>query len=418
MSISPAPLTPDELARALAIRDHTDPAQGPHALQLLVADLIHALSDATGAEPRLVRADPVVPVAENYDQLGYPPDAVTRDATYSRYVSPTHLLRSHTSAMIPPALSRLAGAPGDWRDVLLACPGLVYRRDVIDRLHTGTPHQLDLWRIVAARPMTETDLEEMVATVVAAVLPGATHRTTPSRHPYTAAGRQIDVLDRDEWVEIGECGLTAAHVLAGAGLAPTVTGLAMGLGLDRILMLRKGIPDIRLISATDPRVAGQLLDLAPYRPVSHHPPIARDLSLAVEDGVDAETLGDRVRDALGPDADAVEEIRVLAETPVADLPPVAVRRLGARPGQRNVLLRVVLRHPTRTLTDHEANLLRDAVYAALHQGSAHQWTVGAPTARPQAADPGGSPTLCDADPRWADRPERTIQAAGSAASVR
>jgi phenylalanyl-tRNA synthetase alpha chain len=55
-----------------------------------------------------------------------------------------------------------------------------------------------------------------------------------------------------------------------------------------------------------------------------------------------------------------------------------VARLGARPDQCNVLLRVVLRHPTRTLTDAEANEVRDRVYAALHDGTAYQWAGAAP----------------------------------------
>ncbi|HEY3004578.1 MAG TPA: hypothetical protein VGJ44_19685 [Kribbellaceae bacterium] len=377
-----AVLSPDELARALAVRDLTDPAQGHHAVQLIVDAILQRLRTATGSDLRTVREHPLVEVAENYDRLGYGPGAVTRDARYTRYASATHLLRSHTTAMIPPALRRLAAEPSGrgprwWRDVLLACPGITYRRDVIDRLHTGTPHQLDLWRIVADRPMTEADLDAMIDTVVGAVLPGAVHRTIPARHPYTTAGRQIDVLAGGAWVEIGECGLAARAVLAGAGLGASVSGLAMGLGLDRLLMLRKGVPDIRLIAAADLRIAGQMLDLAPYRPVSAHPPIARDLSLAVADQADPELLGDRVREALGPDADAIEEIRLLAETPVGDLPAAAVARLGARPGQKNLLLRVVLRHPSRTLTDRDANELRDRVYAALHEGDAHQWASGA-----------------------------------------
>ncbi len=47
-----------------------------------------------------------------------------------------------------------------------------------------------------------------------------------------------------------------------------VSGLAMGLGLDRTLMLRKGMEDVRPLRSSDPRVAGPLLDLSPYRPVS------------------------------------------------------------------------------------------------------------------------------------------------------
>jgi hypothetical protein len=77
------------------------------------------------------------------------------------------------------------------------------------------------------------------------------------------------------------------------------------MGLDRLLMLRKQVPDIRLLRSADPRVAGQM----------------------------------------------------------------------ARPGQRNRLVRVVLRHLERTLTDDEANALRDRVYAAVHQGTRHQWAL-------------------------------------------
>ena len=89
------------------------------------------------------------------------------------------------------------------------------------------------------------------------------------------------------------------------------TGLAIGLGLDRLLMLRKGIPDIRLLRATDPRIAWQMLDLAPYRPVSLMPPVCRDLSIVVDTAADtlAEDLGDEVRGALGDRAELVEADR-------------------------------------------------------------------------------------------------------------
>jgi phenylalanyl-tRNA synthetase alpha chain len=149
----------------------------------------------------------------------------------------------------------------------------------------------------------------------------------------------------------------------------------MGLGLDRILMLRKGIADIRLLRSADKRVASQLVDLEPYRPVSSKPPVERDLSLAVSEDDDAETLGDRVRNSLGDRADDVEDLVVLGETPAEALPAAAKARLGLRDGQKNVLLRVVLRPIDHTLTSAEANVLRDRIYAALHQGDAHQWAA-------------------------------------------
>jgi phenylalanyl-tRNA synthetase beta subunit len=54
------------------------------------------------------------------------------------------------------------------------------------------------------------------------------------------------------------------------------------MGLDRALMLRKGIDDIRLLRSTEPRIAAQLFDLSPWRPVSCQPPVRRDLSIVVD----------------------------------------------------------------------------------------------------------------------------------------
>ena len=365
-------ISPARLAAALALRDLSDPAAGPHAMQLVITSLVDALRTAWGCQVLVHRADPVVSVHDNYERLRYPADAVTRDARYTRYVSTTTVLRTHTTAMIPPLLDRLA-TNGQPADVLLAPVGLVYRRDTIDRLHGGEPHQVDLWRIRRGH-LDAADLQHMIALVAGALAPGAPYRTNPATHPYTLQGREIEVRVQDRWVEIGECGLAHPDVLRAAGLDPASwSGLAMGLGLDRAVMLRKGFEDIRLLRATDPRIADQMLDLTPYRPVSARPPVRRDLSLAAAPGTDAEVLGDRVREALGPRAAMIEDLTILAETPMEALPPQAVAHIGIRPGQVNLLVRLVLRHPTRTLTDQDANRLRDDVYALLHEGTLHQW---------------------------------------------
>jgi len=241
-------------------------------------------------------------------------------------------------------------------------------------MRVGTPHQVDLWRIARDHPVGAADLREMVETLVGAVLPGAQWRTEAASHPYTTDGLQIDVRIPDGWVELAECGLAAPHVLATAGLDPgRYSGLALGMGLDRALMLRKGLPDIRLLRSGDQRIAGQMLDLAPWRPVSALPAVRRDLSIVLDDRPDLELLGDRARTALGPDADAVESLAVLAGTAHEDLPAHVRGRLGTRPGQYNALVRLVLRPIDRTLTDAEANRVRDRVYAALHQGPHHEW---------------------------------------------
>jgi phenylalanyl-tRNA synthetase alpha chain len=368
----------EQLRAALAVRDLTDLTQGPHAMQGLCDALVGALAAAWEASVRVVRGSPVVTARDNYDRLYYPADGVARDTRYTRWIGPGVLLRSQTSAAIPPALDALAAEPG-WRDVLLVCPGLVYRRDCIDRHHVGEPHQVDLWRIRrGGGALGDADLRAMIGAAVGAALPGWRWRATPSTHPYTERGLQIDAAapDGDAWLEVGECGLAAPRVLADAGLAGA-TGLAMGLGLDRLVMLRKQIPDIRLLRARDPRIADQMLDLAPYRPVSAMPPIARDLSIAVDAGDTVEDLGDRVRAALGDRAAAVESVAVVTRTDHDALPAAARARIGLAPGQHNLLVRVVLRDLERTLTAPEANALRDRIYAALHRGAAHQWAARA-----------------------------------------
>jgi len=369
-----AHLTGAQLARDLALTDLSDPADGPHAVQQLIELAVTALTSAWDCEARWCRGPRVVPVADNYDRLGYPAAAVTREARYSRYVDDRRMLRAHSTAMVPPALRRLAADPPG--DVLLVCPGIVYRRDAIDWQHTGTPHQLDLWRI-SRRRLGQADMDEMIGVLLGALVPGRRSRQESRQHPYTAGGRQVDVAHGDGWVEAWECGPASPAVLARAGL-PGHSGLALGLGLDRLLMLRKAIPDIRLLRSADPRVAGQMRDLAPYRPASAMPAVRRDLSVMAGPGEDGETIGDRIREALGADADCVEDVTILSATDYADLPRAAAGRLGARPGQRNLLVRIVLRHLDRTLTDADANALRDRVYAAIHQGTRHQWAAGDP----------------------------------------
>jgi len=368
-------LSADAVRRALSIRDLTDPAQGPHAMQQLAEACATRLAEAWRCEARVHRACPIVSIADNYDRLRYPSEGVARDARYTRYVCDVALLRTQTSAMIPPLLRDLAES--ETRDVLLVCPGLVYRRDCIDRLHTGEPHQLELWRVRRGARVDANDLREMIATVVDAVLPGREWRVEPAVHPYTTDGLQIDVRDGASWVEIGECGVAHPEVLSSSGLEDH-SGLAMGLGLDRVLTLRKGIDDIRLIRAADPRIASQMLDLTPYRAVSSLPPIRRDLSIVVGEATTSEELGDRVRSALGDRADAIEAVEVLGVTPYASLPPAARRRLQLTPNQKNVLLRVVLRDLSRTLTHAEANELRDAIYAAVHEGEVSEWASRGP----------------------------------------
>lgn len=372
--MSIVPISLEYLARSLAVRDLSDPANGPHAIQLVAESLLEELRTAWNCATQLHRANPIISVHQNYERLRYPAEATTRDERYTRYVDENTVLRTSATSMIPPLLEVIAQQT-DVDDILLAPVGLVYRRDQIDRLHVGEPHQLDLWRIRRGCS-TDADLEEMIRLVAGVIAPGAPYRTTPAVHAYTLNGREIYALVHSTWVEIGECGLAHPELLRDAGLEPREwSGLAMGIGLDRAVMLRKGLDDIRLLRSDDPRIRSQMSDLSPYCAVSRMPAIRRDLSLAVTPGLDAETIGDRVREELGDRAMMIEDLSILSETPAADLPPQAIERIGIRAGQVNLLVRLVLRHPTETLTDHAANVLRDDVYRVLHEGTVHQWAA-------------------------------------------
>src|SRR5262245_15509633 len=216
--------------RALAVRDLTDAAHGPHAMQLLVQGAIEALRGLWCCPVLVYRAPPLVPVTDNYDDLHYPADGAARDARYTRYVAERQLLRTQTSSMIPRALRMIA--PASYDDVLLACPGLTYRRDAIDRLHVGEPHQLDLWRITQV-PVDGHDLRQMITCVAQTLLPGKDVRIQSASHAYTVDGLEVHACVQGVWIEILECGLALPMLLASAGYDPaTHNGLAMGIGLD------------------------------------------------------------------------------------------------------------------------------------------------------------------------------------------
>jgi phenylalanyl-tRNA synthetase alpha chain len=181
---------------------------------------------------------------------------------------------------------------------------------------------------------------------------------------------QVDARDRDCSVEVLECGEILPRLLDDVGLpSHSYSGLALGMGLDRLVMLRKGLDDIRMLRSRDRRIAGQMLDLEMYRPVSCQPAVRRNLSMAVEADLTSEEIGDRVRAVLDGKADQVEEVAVISETAYDALAVPVRARLGMSPGQKNILVCVTIRDLVRSVPKEEANELARLVYRALHQGS-------------------------------------------------
>jgi phenylalanyl-tRNA synthetase alpha chain len=325
-------------------------------------DLIAAVARWSGLPADIVRRSPVVPITDNYDRLFYEPDAIARSARYSHYIDDIHMLRTHTTAGIPPLLAETGS------DRLIVCPGLVYRRDVVDRLHVGEPHQVDLW-IARQGRLRRARLLEMVAAVVETALPGQAYRCNETIHPYTMNGLEVEVLIGERWVEVLECGEIHPWLLNDSNLpSQKWSGLAMGVGLDRLIMLIKQIDDIRLLRSSDRRIARQMLTLARYEAVSNQPATYRDLSICVGDP-DMELLGDRIRNVLGERSGWVENVELLQASDYASVPEKARERLGMSPSQHNLLVRVTLRSLDGSISKEDANGVYDLVYSELHEGT-------------------------------------------------
>ena len=364
-------LSKKALKKALDKRDLTDPNEGEHAIQLLISEITETLKKAWSCQVHVYRQSPIVSVQENYNRLHYPADGPARAERYTRYVCEEALLRTSTTAMVPPALSKLQQSLTG--EDLIVCPGLVYRRDSIDRLHLGEIHQMDLWR-VSEKTLTGIDLCEMINLIISTVLPGRKYRLESRTHPYTLEGLQMDVSYEGNWVEIGECGLAHPDILQeNLPERPELSGLAMGLGLDRILMIRKGLKDVRLIDSNHPQISAQMLDLSPYREVSVMPSVKRDISLVVDRDLTLEEIGDLVREELGERANWVEDVDLIGDSSYEDLPQQVIQKLGMNPTQKNILLRIELKALDRTLMDRECNEVRNQIYALLHKGTYWEW---------------------------------------------
>lgn len=357
-----------QLLSALSLRDLTNSKHGIHAMQQLISETENAMTSLWSCCIQRLNPNPIVSIYDNYDALGYPKDGASRDALYSRYLNKKLMLRTQTSSSIPTWLS-------SWQShrpqtLALLSHGLVYRRDCIDRWHCAEPHQLDIWMVTPKNQVDEKSLlTETINNLMQVLLPNHIIQQSVSPHPYTTNGVQLDAMENNDLIEIGECGIIDPNLLDRNGWpSEQYTGIAIGLGLDRILMLRKGIPDIRLLRDPEPRVQSQMNSLAPWKSVSRQPVTTRDLSIVVNNKMDMDIIGDKVRLALKEQIDWLEDIQLVSRTAYQCLPKPAIERLGINKNQDNLLLRLVLRHPTKSLPAAVANDIRNTVYLILNEG--------------------------------------------------
>jgi phenylalanyl-tRNA synthetase alpha chain len=367
------PLTKAKLSEYLAIPDLTEGKQ-QHAISLLYERVAEYMRQAhKKSDVRVYRKDPIVTVADNYDNLLITSDNISRSSTYTHYVDNEHILRTHTTAQIPAILRELAATKNDWKDVVILLPGLAYRRDVTDKKHVGQVHMLEMWRIVKTgndKPIVKDDLLDVVKGAANIAAPGWKLRIIDSPHPYTKQGIEVNAVLGERDIEILECGLINDQILANAGLDPQeYSGWALGMGLDRLVMTLKDIPDVRYLRSTNPKIAAQMKDLDKYHEVSSQPAIQRDMSYSVPTGYVEEDINEDIREALGDKQNILESVEILSETAYKDLPLKIQERLGIASDQKNVLVRITLRHLERTLENKEANEIYDDIYEKINHGS-------------------------------------------------
>lgn len=175
-------------------------------------------------------------------------------------------------------------------------------------------------------------------------------------------------------LETLECGLADPELLARCGLAGW-GGLALGMGLDRMCMLAKGLPDARLLDDQDPKARAQMVDLAPWRPWSRQPGCARDISVAVPIDWVAEQVVGAAAEALSR-PEWLEAVEVVGRWEGAGIPERAAQKLGSGPEHANWLLRLRLRDWEGSIPKSLADEQARRAWDALHRGASTTYRPG------------------------------------------
>lgn len=360
------PMSKEQLDLALAITDLTTDSQN-HAIKILLDDLVQKFNQIGGNfNVEILRKSPISNVANNFDRLLFPPENLGRSSIYTRYIDEKRLLRTHTSAMIPESLDELSKQKFD--DKILVLPGLVYRRDVSDKTHSGCFHQVEVWRVTRNVKYKRKDLIKLVQTIFQVMMPGFEPKIYEAKHPYTLDGIEVYAVVDGKEIEILEAGIAHPEVLKKSGIdTENYSGLALGMGLERILMVRKSIPDIRLIRSINPKIAVQMTNLETYKPVSLMPGVTRDMSYSVPQTYTEEDVSDDIRIAIGDEIGLLEEVQILQEIAYSNLPDIAKDKLGIKNNQKNILVKITLRSLEKTLTKEYVNTLIDKIYKEVNK---------------------------------------------------
>ncbi len=234
---------------------------------------IHPISQVT-EEVTAIFADMGFSVAEgpqidtdwyNFDALNIPghhPARAEMDTFYMHRADgddrPPHVLRTHTSPVQIRSMEK-TGAP-----IRIIAPGRVYRADY-DQTHTPMFHQVE--GLAIDKDISMANLKWVLEEFVKAYfeVDDVELRFRASHFPFTEPSAEVDIRcsweggtlkvgEGDDWLEILGSGMVHPKVLQSAGVDPNEwQGFAFGMGIDRIAMLKYGIPDLRAFFDSDLR---------------------------------------------------------------------------------------------------------------------------------------------------------------------
>ena len=199
----------------------------------------------------------------NFESLNYAPDHPARDMQDTFYITPEYLLRTHNTS-IQVRMMEAYKPP-----IRIVCPGNVYRNEEITARSHVFFHQLDMLYI--DKGVTFADLLSTMELFFSKLF--GIHiktRVRPSYFPFVEPGMEVDILcllckgqgcnicKHSGWLEVAGAGLVHPEVLKNGGIDPEVySGYAWGMGIERLVLIQKGINDIRLFTENDMRFLEQ-----------------------------------------------------------------------------------------------------------------------------------------------------------------
>ncbi len=199
----------------------------------------------------------------NFQALNIPPEHPARDTQDTFYITDNILLRSQTSPVQARVMEKQKPP------IRIISPGRVYRSDAVDATHSPLFHQLE--GLVVDRGVTMSDLKGTLECFAKTMFGEDTKiRFRPHHFPFTEPSAEVDVscfvcggegcrLCKGEgWIEILGAGMVHPNVLRGCGIDPDIySGFAFGFGIERIVMCKYGIDDMRHLYENDVRFLHQ-----------------------------------------------------------------------------------------------------------------------------------------------------------------